>query len=187
MQVKLYGIYNDVETEIPTSSGVGYYGNAFGYSILVGSFQDFTYLTNTAGDYQGSLLNNFKYNGTTTTLANGNNVNLSNIAAPSGLLKLSITHDFPIKVISPRLTIDDDISLSGVNCKLFEVFVNNTGIWSTNELDLSYSPGLSGIRASGEHDNPSATRHDWYCIASVSPKVVGSQNDFTLRFNYEYK
>ena len=56
-------------------SGLGFYGASFGSSVQIGSFQDRTFVTNSAGTAQGPAANNIKFTvpatGNTQTIGSG--------------------------------------------------------------------------------------------------------------------
>ena len=122
-------------------SGLGFYGNGYGISIPVGQYQDSTWVTNANGTANDQYqLNNTKYASVSGMSFNGganiNNINAPNYYAP---LKISFTHNEPVRVQNCVLRIFDrnDITkqASGVTTKVYEVRHPNG---STSEVALAH-------------------------------------------------
>lgn len=211
-------------------SGLGFYGNGYGLSVPVGQYQDSTWVTNANGtatdQYQ---LNNTKFASSGTTSFNGNtaiqNFNMPNYYAP---LNIKFTHNEAVRVQNCKVRIFDrnDITrqASGVTTMVYEVRHPNgstsaSGLLFRGEndhywkefdptdamidVDLTSSPGLSGLNTSAADPNPStqagfvswltqegaaheSTTHDWYVALSASPDTIGSKTQYGLYFTCEY-
>lgn len=112
-------------------SGLGFYGLTFGASVPVGSQQNTTYITNSAGTEQGSQLNNTAMNsvGNDSTAGkvsiNGSTA-IDNNKLPNYLCPLNVrfTHDQAVRVQNCKLRIFDRTNInnaaSGVTTYVYE-------------------------------------------------------------------
>ena len=196
--------YNDIQIHNLSSSGIGFYGSAFGNSVAVGEYQTTTYITNSNGTSQGPQINNVKYLNPSSGYVNSATSGMPLLNIPNYLSTLNIrfTHSSPVKTQNVKLYIYDRVSInneaSGVLTKVAEiihpdVLQTATGSGDSNWItptgssvivDLVASPGTSGFRPNGA--NTSDTRHDWYTVISASPNSVGSKTQYGLYTSLEY-
>jgi hypothetical protein len=159
-EIKFYAniAANDSQTLIDhtANSGLGFYGNAFGVSVPIGSQQSTTFVTNADGTVNGVALNNTKYANTddnrnlTTGLVVASDVGanplalnlLPNYACP---LNIRFNHTSAVRVQNCKLRIFDrnDINnhASGVTTYVYEV---RHPLASTTASNLDHrAPGVS--------------------------------------------
>lgn len=187
-----------------SGSGIGYYGGGFGYSVAVGSYQDTTFITNSAGTSQGPQCNNIKYMNTASGIINSASSGVALTAIPNYLatLKIEFTHTTAVKTQNAKFYCYDRVSInnpaSGVTFKFAELIhpdtvQNNNGSGTTSwqtptgssvVINLTASPGMSGLSPNG----PSTTQdtHHWFAAMSASPNSIGSKTDFGGYFVVEY-
>lgn len=184
-------------------SGVGLYGSAFGQSVNVGSYQDSTWITNSAGTAQGPQLDNVKYTHPSSGSINGAaSVLLTQIPNYLATIQARFNHSSAIKTQNVKLRIFDRSNInndpSGVTCKVAEIAhvdtaqTNNgsgSSTWNTPHgsavvVTLTASPGQSGYRPNGA--NTQDMNHDWYLALSASPDSIGSKVQFAAYIEAEY-
>lgn len=185
-------------------SGLGFYGAGFGYSVDVASFQDTTFITNSAGTAQGPQVNNVKYMNIGSGIINSASSGVPLTSIPNYLATLNIrfTHTSAVKTQNAKFYIYDRNSInspaSGVTTRIAQLIhpdtvQNNNGsgdtTWvgiTTNPLTGSATVGGSGITVSlvaspgtsGLRPNGASTtdtQHDWYMAITASPDSVGSK------------
>jgi hypothetical protein len=191
-----------------SGSGLGFFGSSFGQSVEVGAYQDSTYITDGTGSTQGGAVVNNKYihpaSGENSTIGS-DPINL--LAIPNRLATLNIRfeHGSAVKLQNTQLRIFDRSNInnpaSGVTTKVAQIIHPNMvqspvtpegsgdSSWSTPAgsaviLDLSYSPGYSGIYGTSTYHE--STRHDYYCVISASPNSIGSKTLYGLYVSTEY-
>lgn len=194
-----------------TSSGLGFYGSAFGNSVNVGSYQQTTYITDPNGTIQGPQANNCQFYSMTSGLIGTNTVPTGVTYFPNyqSTLNISFTNGTPVKAQNVQLYIYDRVNVnnpaSGVITQVYETIhpntvQNNTGsgasTWTTFSgiasqtglyLTLSNSPGMSGAYAgNGSNSTRPDTQHDWYTCISCTPLTIGSKNQFGLWVQLQY-
>lgn len=132
-------------------SGLGFYGSAFGTSVQVGSFQDKTFVTNSAGTTQGPSALNLKYinpSGATVEMASANS-QLTYVNTSEATLEINFDHSSSVKVQNAQLRIYDrsniDYPATGVVTRVCEIvnFDNKTyADWVSNAgNDICATPG----------------------------------------------
>jgi hypothetical protein len=188
-------------------SGIGFYGSAFGISVIVDEYQDRTYITDPTGVIQGPECDNVKYYSSTQALLNQTStpMNLRKIPNYQSTLNISFTHTSVCQAINTKAWVYDGSTgpvvktamPTGVLCRIAEIIhPNNTQdedgtgdlTWtaitasSTNYIDLVDSPGPSGLTPGGT----GATTHDWFTIISASPDSIGSKTQFALLAETEH-
>lgn len=187
-------------------SGLGFYGSAFGTSVSVGSYNDSTFITNSAGTTQGAQVENNKWTATNSGSINGlTMVNLLRIPNSLATLNVRFTHGSSVQTQNAKLRIYDRSSInnpaSGVTTKVAEI-INTDNTQTTNGsgdtawltpagsaiiVDLAPSPGMSGFYAgNGSNSTRSDTRHDWFTAISASPDSIGSKTLYGLYISLEY-
>lgn len=200
--INFFALENQVQNL--NGSGLGFYGSAFGESVEIGSYQDSTFITNSAGTTQGPQATNIKHTHPNSGSINGlASINLLNVPNYLATLNVRFTNDTAVKCQNPKFYVYDRSSInnnpSGVLCKVAEIVhpsPTQTGLtgsgntsWQTVQgsgsvLNLTFeSPGFSGIAPSG--NNTQDTRHDFYLAISASPSSVGSKL-FAGYFSVEY-
>jgi hypothetical protein len=187
-----------------SGSGLGFYGGGFGFSVDVGSFQDTTFITNSAGTAQGPQVNNVKYMNSMSGIINSASSGVMLRQIPNNLATLNIrfTHTSAVKTQNGVFHIFDRTNVnspaSGVTARVAQIIhpdtvQNDNGsgdvTWvgiATNPQTGSATVGGSGITVSlvsspgtsGLRPNgadTTDTQHDWYIAVSVSPDSVGSK------------
>jgi hypothetical protein len=183
-------------------SGLGFYGDGgFGYSINVGEYQGRTFITDSNGVVKNSEIQNVKYFAPDSGILGqvGSGINLLNIPNNQSTLNIRFTNDTPLQVQDAKLYIYDRINInnapSGVTTKIAEIIhpyptQDPTGSGSnhwitTNQLNLSNSPGISGFMAVGSGSIVTDTQHDFYVGISCSPNSIGSKL-FGMYFSCSY-
>jgi hypothetical protein len=192
------------EQQIPNSSGIGFYGAAFGSSVPVGSYANRAFVSNSGGTTQGAELNSLSYVSSTGVSINGSGaipvLNVPNyqssfyvkVASDSGTINVE---NMTIKVGSRS---DINSPVSGV--QVYGLYINHTdtsqavaGSGSPTWINLSTSgaklspfnnPGISGgyaVSGSVRAD----TEHWFYTALSTSPNSIGSKY-FSLQASCEY-
>lgn len=200
--VKLYaGSSTPVDVN---SSGFGFYGNSgFGNTVVVGQFNDRTFVTNSTGTAQGPEAWNSKWtHPNSVSLAAAASMVLTKIPNYQATFEIRSTFDVAVTMPTAELRVYDRVNPnnapSGVTCYGYEVrhtdtVQNNNGSgassWtimqgSSSKLSLISSPGLSGLRPNGA--TTSSTTHSHYVSLSASPDSVGSKTQFGLYFSMEY-
>ena len=196
---------NDITIHNLSSSGIGFYGSNFGNSVAVGSYQQTTFVTNSAGTSQGPQINNCTYLNVASGMVNSatSGVNLLNIPNYLATLNIRFTHTSAVKTQNAKCYIYDRTSInnpaSGVTTKFAEIIHPNNvlqtatgsgdGNWLTPTgssvvVDLVASPGTSGFSPNGGQS--SDFRHDWYACISASPDSIGSKTLYGLYTSLEY-
>lgn len=188
------------------SSGLGFYNTAFGTSVSVGSYQDSTFITNSAGTTQGPQVTNNKWTATNSGSIDGlTMVNLLRIPNSLATLNIRFTHASSVQTQNVKLRIYDRSSInnaaSGVTTKVAEI-INTDNTQTTNGsgdsswltpagsaviVDLAPSPGMSGFWAgNGANSTRADSRHDWFASISASPDSIGSKTLYGLYISLEY-
>ncbi len=187
-----------------SGSGLGFYGNGFGFSVNVGEYQDTTFITNGAGTSEGPQVDNIKWLNSASGEINGASSGVALTSIPNYLATLNprFTHSSDVKTQNTKLRIYDRNNInngaSGVTTKVAEIIhpdtvQNNNGSgdtsWNTPVgsaviMDLVDSPGMSGLSPSGP--STSSDRHDWYVAISASPDSIGSKSNYGLYIETEY-
>ncbi len=189
-------------------SGVGFYGpGGFDGPISIGSFNDRTFVTNTAGDIQGFEGNNNKYFagpgwGTAPAAVSGvihgqlgSGIALISLPDRLATINARFEHTTAVQVQNPKFIVFDGSNIendpSGITVFTAEIRHNSDvqdpiglgdTVWQDTKgstvLDLISSPGTLGKRPSGPAT--SDFRHDWYISVSVQP---ATPNDKVFGFS----
>lgn len=185
-------------------SGLGFYGDGFGSSVPVGSYQSRTFITDSTGANQGAEVDNVKWTHANSGILGqaGSSVNLNQIPNYLATLNIRFTHTSAVKTQNAKVRIYDRTSIdnpaSGVTTKVAEIIhplITQTAVgsgdtaWitpggSATVVDLVASPGTSGNSPSGT--NTTETQHDWFVAISASPDSIGAKTQFALYFTTEY-
>lgn len=201
--LQFFGGYDDIEINNLSSSGIGFYGNSFGNSVAVGSYQDTTFITNSLGTSQGPQINNIKYINAMSGTINSATSGIQIRCIPNYLATCNIrfTHTSPVVVQNWKLRIYDSSNInnnpSGVTQRVAQVIhpnltqeMSGSGdiTWtivngSSVIMDLDCSPGMSGLYTAGV--NSQDLRHDQYVLLSASPDSIGSKV-YSLYTSLEY-
>ncbi len=185
-------------------SGLGFYGASFGASVLVGEFQQTTFITDSNGTQLGPQVHNVKYLNSASGMVDSSTSGIALTAIPNyqGTLNIRFTHSSAVRTQNAELRIYDRSNInnpaSGVTCYVAELIHPgitqiNTGsgdtTWilaagSATTVALVASPGMSGIRPNGA--GTTADRHDWYTAISAKPDTIGSKTQFGAYVSLEY-
>lgn len=191
-----------------SGSGLGFFGAAgFAASVLVGAWQDHTFITDGAGVNQGPEVANVKYlnAGSGILGQTGSGIALTAIPNYQASLNIRFTNDTAVKVQNAQLYIYDRSNInnpaSGVTTAVAEIIhpgitQANTGsgdtVWafpggSGTVLSLSPSPGTSGQYAgNGSNSLWVDTQHDWYVALSASPNSIGQKASYGSYISCEF-
>lgn len=197
-------------------SGLGFYGpGSFGNSVRVGDYQDNTWITDSTGAVQGTLVNNVKWiHPNSGEIPGSGNRALRDIPNYLATLNIRFNHTTAVRVQNAALRIFDrsniDAPASGVTTKVAELIHPWNTSQPTGPLGSGdttwYTPGGSGGLINGvEYDLPvpfvnspgmsglspsgtstTSTQHDWYAAISASPDSIGSKLQYALYFSLEY-
>lgn len=187
-----------------SSSGLGFFGDGFGVSLPVSSWNVRTFITNAAGNIAGPEVDNIKWSASNSGIIgqSGSSVLLTQIPNYLATLNVRFTHSTQVKVTNTEFRIFDRSNInnpaSGVTCRVAEIIhpdtvqTNNgsgdttwiTAGGSGTTVPLVGSPGPSGTSISGV--NTISTQHDWFVAISVSPDSVGSKTQFGAYVSTEY-
>jgi len=203
--------YANEANEIPTGSGLGFYGAAgFGSSVSVGSYQGTTFVTNSAGTVRGPQADNvtFMNAGSGKYTSSHSGIGIDAIPNNRATLNIRFTHTSAVKAQNAQLRIYDRSNInnaaSGVTTKVAEITHPwatesphtagsgvNDGIWYTpagsgTVFNLSPSPGQEGKWAGDGASARPDDRHDWYVAMSASPNSIGSKSQYGLYVTLEY-
>lgn len=184
-------------------SGLAFFGNAFGQSVQVGSWNEKTFVSSSNGTTDGGECQNIQfYNSASGSINGGSPVHLKQIPNYLATLKVEFTHDTPVKTQNCKLRIYDRSNInndpSGTSVKVYETIhptvsqvLNGSGSdsWSTPHgssviMDLISSPGLSGLRPNGI--NTTSNVHDHYICLSLSPDSIGQKNQVAMWVSMEF-
>lgn len=191
----------------PAGSGLGFYGNGFGTSVQVNSFQERTFVTDGAGTVQGTEARNVKWTAAASAILGqetpGSSTSIAVRNIPNYLSTLNIRFTHPstqVRTQNAKVIIYDRSSIaskaSGVSTFAYEVIHpdpsqlvlgSGSGSWSNvtetgTFLPLRNSPGSGGLNAVAT----SGQRHDWYVALSASPTGIGSKTQYGLYVSLEY-
>lgn len=198
--ISWYGVTDHIQAL--NGSGIGFYGNSFGASVEVGAWQSKTFITNSNGTTAGPELNSITWTHPNSGSINGG-ASLSLLAIPNYLATINarFTHSSPVKTQNVKLRIYDRSNInnnpSGVICRVAEIIHPNTtqtvtgsgsSSWvtptgSSNIMDLTSSPGQSGLRPLGSETTD--MRHDTYLALTANPSSIGSKT-FAGYLSLEY-
>lgn len=204
------GVSGEHNINAPAGSGLGFYGNGFGTSVQVNSFQERTFITDGAGTVQGLEARNTKWTAAASAILGQETIGSSTSIAvnkiPNYLSTLNIRFAHPttqVRTQNAKVIIYDRSSIaskaSGVSTFAYEVIHpdpsqlvvgSGSGTWKdvtevANFLPLRNSPGTSGLNAVG-NTTGSGLRHDWYLGLTASPTGIGSKTQYGLYVSLEY-
>lgn len=189
--------------EIPSVSGLGFYGATFGSSLGVGNHPTTTWITNAAGSIQGPQVNNTKFLTTTTTSINGaGSVDVRDLPNYLTPLKIHFTDSVSRSIQNAFLYGYDRTTKanqpSNVALYCIDVKHPNTGqlvgnrggtatTWTSMTGTSSYITLVAGPQESGlGYASPGADDiHDWYIACSASGVTSGGKT-FGLYLELEY-
>lgn len=199
------GVWVDILT-----SGVGFFGAAFGTSVQVGEYQDSTFICDSdGGNDNGEIeLTNCKFvTPSGTSIDGGGEIVPSSVPINSGTLNVRFTYDSSVKTQNCELRIFDRSTITegaeDVTTKVLQVCNGGSGVSSTGTalapashagwiaasgsgitVPLLSSAGTSGASPLGTDTQD--TRHDWYVCLSATPLNIGSKENFGLYVQLEY-
>jgi len=195
--VAAIGFFRASDSTPILSSGIGFFSSNFGLSVNVGSYQDTTYVSDSAGSVQGIALGNIKWAHANSGYDNGTLLNLLAIPNTDATLNIRFTHTSSVTLANARVWLTDRNTTTGipatVTSKVAQIV--HTGVsqvanglgnasWSTlggtGYLSLTPSPGSGLLAVTGAN-----AQHDYFLAISQSPDSVGSKLS-TLRFSCEY-
>ncbi len=188
-------------------SGLGFMGSSFGNSVAVGSYQQTTYITNSAGTQAGPLCDNIKWTHPNSGLLNSesNSRLLTHLPNVNATLNIKFEHTSVVKTQNCQVLIYDRSSTSrnasGVTTQVAELVHPNPTpgaggsgdtVWmvcsgsagTPPTKTLVSSPESGGQRAGG--GTGAAMVHDWYLCLSASPDSIGSKTLYGLYCSLEY-
>lgn len=174
-------------------SGLGLYGQNFGYSIPVGSYNQRTFCTDSTGTVQGNEVNNNQWQSTSGVIVGqlGSGTLLQRLPNYMSTLNIRLTNSTPCQTQNCKLYGYDRVNPnnppSGVTCYGAVIIHPNTvqdlsgsgsPLWillsgSGSYLSLPSSPGTSGLSPNGPSTQD--TQHDSFVSITASPNSVGSK------------
>ena len=203
-------ISGDFNINAAVGSGLGFYGNGFGTSVQVNSFQERTFVTDSSGVTQGHEAKNVKWTAAGSAILGqetpGSSTSIPVTGIPNYLSTLNIRFTHPttsVRTQNAKVIIYDRNSIankaSGVSTFAYEVVHpspfqsvsgSGSGSWTNvtetgTYLPLRNNPGTSGLNPVG-NTTGSGTRHDWYVALSASPTGIGSKTQYGLYVSLEY-
>lgn len=207
-----FNLPNGTPISNTSGSGIGFFGPAgFGASVLVGAYQDNTFITDGNGVNQGAIASNIKYLGATsgmiTTIGSGYPViNIPNI---NSTLNINFSNSAAVRVQNAYARIYDRVNIlngaSGVTTQYYECIhvsplatLAGSGANSWTQINAGVSTGILMANSPGPNGNNAgngsvplanavaATSHDWYLCLSASPNSIGSKTQYGLYISLEY-
>lgn len=196
-------------------SGMGFYGSGgFGASVLIGSFQDNTYITDSNGVIQGAKCDNVKYLAPGSGgIAGGEVRALRDIPNYLNTLNIRFEHTTAVKTQNATLRTYDRTSIdnppSGCQIYVFESVhpwdeSQPTGPLGSGSTSWKNPGGSGGLIGGVTYDPPLAlaaspgtsglspsgantvdVRHDWYVGLTASPDTL-SAHLAGVYFSVEY-
>lgn len=149
-------------------SGVGFYGASFGSSVQIGSYQDKTFITNSAGTSNGGNTHNVKFISAATGYPDSitSGIPLSKLNGYHRTLDINFDHTTDVNVQNVQLRLYDGVAIdnpaSGVNTKLCEL-VNFNGLSYASWLS---TPGGANVATDAVGTNPHGSGdHLWWGAA----------------------
>jgi hypothetical protein len=204
--INFYVPNNSILIPVP-GSGLGFYGDSFGASVQVGSYQNRTFITDGNGTIQGPEGNNIKYvNSQSGIVASaGSGINILTIPNYQSTLQARFTYDSAVQVQNAEFRVYDRSNINsgatGVTTKAAEVIHTSllqsvvgsgdntwyTPAGSAITVPLAQSPGASGHYAgNGAVSTRADNTHDWYLLVSASPDSIGSKTLYAGYCSLEY-
>lgn len=177
-------------------SGLAFFGANWGTSLLVGSYNQRTFIASSDGTSQGAEASNNQFASSTGCIIgqSGSGIALTQVPNAQATLNARFENDTPVRVTSATLYAYDRSSLnnspSGLLVKAFEAIhpaaaQTNSGsgdsTWTTlagsgSTLALALSPGSGGQYAgTGLNSTRQDMQHDLFVGLSVSPSTIGSK------------
>lgn len=187
-------------------SGIGLFGADYGRSIVVGAWNERTFVTSSAGTGQGAENPNCRYlaSGTVILGSAGSGIGLQYAPNSQATINIRVESDTDIQITSATLYGYDRVSVnnppSGISLKAFElvhpsasqsVVGSGDTVWTTllgsgATLSLAPSPGSGGLYAGNGSNSVRPDKcHDFYVGISASPSTVGSKQG-ALYLSLEY-
>jgi len=182
-----------------SGSGLGFYGyGGYGASVLVGAYQDNTYITNAAGNATNAVkVDNIKWMDNASGQIPGGEIRaLRDIPNYLATLNIRFTNSVPVKTQNAQLRIfnrsDINVAPTDVVTKV-AVLVHpwdtqspqgsGSVSWSTlggsgsvlnfSDYPSAVSPSMSGFSPQGSQST--SVQHDWYVAISSLPVTIGSK------------
>jgi hypothetical protein len=192
-----------------SGSGIGFYGpGGYGQPVVVGQFNDNTYITNATGDAVDAVkVDNVKYVHPSSGQITGSDTRvLREIPNYLGTLNIRFTNGSAVKTQNAQLRIydriDENVAPVGVQAKVAVLIHPGSTQTPAGSGDLTWqtpggsgsivnwsafpagiSPGSGGLSPLGS--NTSDTIHDFFCAISVMPTSIGGK-PFGLAFSTEF-
>ncbi len=194
-----------------STSGMSFFGAAFGNSVQVGQYQDSTFITGSDGTPEGPQATNCKFETPSGIIVDGDSsIQPSAIATNSGTMNVRFTYDVApssVKTQNCELRIFDRSVITngatGVTTQVLQIANGGSGVttggvaaapashlgWITPSgsgvvVALLSSAGTSGLSPSGV--NTQDERHDWYVCLSATPLSIGAKSAYGLYVQLEY-
>lgn len=191
-----------------STSGLSFFGAAFGNSVEVGQYQDSSFITGSDGTPEGPEATNCKFETPSGIIVDGEpSVQPSAIAVNSGTMNIRFTNDVIVQTRAVELRIFDRVVINngatGVVTQVLQIVNEGSGVstsgtaepladhlgWITPSgssvvVALLSSAASGGLSPSGTDSED--TRHDWYICLSASPLSIGAKSAFGLYVELEY-
>ena len=169
------------DTTIDATDIVQFAGAAgFDSRVTVGAYQDTTHVESSAGanDSSGNTPNNVKYVASGTANWGDGVENLNLMLAAEATFKINFSHATSVVTQSAIFYAYDGSTTTAVP----------TGVtfFAAEQGDAAWTAAEGSAAAVTLTDNTTATSHDFFVAASVSPDSVGLKDAFSLRVELTY-
>ena len=170
----------DDSTTITAGSRIGFFGESFGTSTPLGSYQSTTYATDTSATTNLGALPNVKFVTNSSADWGTGEKALSTISQSACTLHIRITNGSPVRLQTVRL----------------HAFSGSSHYYGPSNMILSGAElgDLAWTRVSGSaspllltpHIATASTTHDYYVALSAKPSAQGTNTSVTLAVYAEY-
>lgn len=170
----------DDSTTIDSGTRVGFFGESFGESVPLGSYQTTTHVTDTSATTNYGALPNVKFVTNSTANWGSGELPLSTIPQSECTLHIRITNASPVRLQTVRL----------------HAFSGSSHYYGPSNMILSGAElgDLAWTRVSGSaspllltpHIATASTIHDYYVALSAKPTAQGTNTSVTLAVYAEY-
>lgn len=176
-------IQGGTATEIGATDTVSFTGGAFGTPIVVGEYNDGTYVRSSGGTDQstGNTPHNSKYlTGSTVSINGGESANLNSVTTANCPLRITLTNDTNITVA--------DIEMFGFDGTTATNAPSGVTLYLAKQGDTNWTQaaGSSALIEYADSSTP-ATSHNFYGLMSLSPSSVGEKTAMGIRFSFTYQ
>lgn len=205
-------LYAGEDTLVPVSSGLGFFGNGgFNASVVLGSYNGHTFVTDASGTVESFECNNNKFDGISGIIhgQESSGILITNLPNELATINVRFTHPSAVFAQNAKFYIFDGTFTGGsanktvpadnltfltaeirhrsivqtVNSPYSDSVWSDVSISGSNFIALVNSPGLNGIREAGFEEL--SIQHDWYLALTCTPTQLGDKS-FGMTFEMEY-